>query len=94
MALPLVTVAGWLAALAPTLARQVLVALGFGFVTFVGLDTAITGAMNAAKASYGGMASFSAAIIAMSGMNTAMGIIAGAVVARLSFIQLKRLVPK
>jgi hypothetical protein len=89
-----VTVAAWLAALAPTLARQVLLALGFGFVTYVGLDLAITGAMNAAKGSLGTMGAFPAAIIAMSGMNTAMGIVAGAVVTRLSFVQLKKLVPK
>jgi len=69
-------------------------ALGFGVVTYVGLQAAIDGAMNAAKSSYGAMASFPAAIIAMSGMNTAMGIVAGAVVARLSFVQLKRLIPK
>ena len=87
-------VATWLMALAAPLARQVLVALGFGLVTYVGLDTAINGAMNAAKSSYGSLASFSAAIISMSGMNTAMSIIAGAIVARLSFVQLKKLVPK
>lgn len=93
MAAPL-SVAALLVGIASPVARQVLVALGFGFVTYVGLDTAITGAMNAAKASYGNIAAFPAAIIAMSGMNTAMGIVAGAIVARLSFVQLKKLIPK
>lgn len=87
-------VAGWLMGLAGPLARQVLVALGFGLVTYAGLDAALNAALGAAKSSWGAVGGMAGAMLAMSGANTALSIIAGAVVARVSFVQLKRLVPK
>lgn len=88
------TIAAWLALLVGPLARRVVVALGFGLVTYVGLDAALAAALDAARASSNGLAALPAALIAIAGFNTAFGIIAGALSARLAFVQLKRLVPQ
>ncbi|WP_374279230.1 DUF2523 family protein [Azonexus sp.] len=80
----------WLMALVGPLARQVLLSLGIGVVTFVGLDTAVTAALSAAKAATSSISADVAAILAMGGVFTAMSIIAGGITAGVSMIALKR----
>lgn len=81
---------GFLSTIAGPIARKVLVGLGVGTVTFIGLTTALSAAISAAQSSYGAVAAVPAAFLAMSGCNTAIGIIVGAIVARIALMQLKR----
>ncbi|EHP43593.1 hypothetical protein OR16_07796 [Cupriavidus basilensis OR16] len=81
----------FLMALAGPLARQVLVALGIGLITYLGLDLAVSAALSAAKSSLGGMPASAAAILARGGIFTAMSILAGGVTARVSMMTMKKL---
>lgn len=86
--------AAFLASLVGPLVKRGLVALGFSFVTYVGVDAALNAALANAKTSLAGLPADALAIIAMSGLTTALGITTGALVARLSLLQLKRLIPR
>ena len=81
----------FLMALAGPLARQVLVSLGIGLITYLGLDLAVSGALSAAKGSLGAMPASVAAILARGGVFTAMSILAGGVMARVSMMTMKKL---
>ena len=79
-------------ALAGPLAKQVLMALGFGIVSFVGLDLALGAMLSAAKSAWAGSLSADvAAYVAMSGANTGLSLIAGAMVARVAMFATKAL---
>ena len=80
----------WLVGLAGPIARQILVSLGIGVVTFVGLDTAVSSALGAAKAALAGMSGDALQIVALGGGFTALSIIAGGITAGISMIALKR----
>lgn len=82
--------AAWLISLVGPFVARVLTQLTIGFVTYKGLDVAINSLLNQAKSSWSGMPSDIAAYIAISGANTAISIIAGAIVARIAMIPLKR----
>lgn len=81
----------FLMALAGPLARQVLVALGIGLITYVGLDTAVSSALAAAKSNMGQITGSVAAILSRGGIFTAMSVIAGGITARMSMMVLKQL---
>ncbi|MGT2454101.1 DUF2523 family protein [Cupriavidus basilensis] len=81
----------FLMAIAGPLARQVLVALGIGLITFVGLDTAVGAALAAAKGTLATIPASVAAILARGGIFTAMSILAGGITARVSLMVLKRM---
>ncbi|WP_244191259.1 DUF2523 family protein [Ralstonia insidiosa] len=83
--------AAFLMALVGPLARQILVSLGIGLITFVGLDAAVSAGLSAAKGALGGMTGGMVAIAARAGMFTAMSIIAGGMVARISLITVKKM---
>jgi hypothetical protein len=78
-------------ALAAPLVRHVLISLGIGLITYVGLDAAVSSALSAAKANMGGIAGSSAAILARAGVFSAMSIITGGIMARVSMMVLKRI---
>ncbi|BEU70737.1 MULTISPECIES: DUF2523 family protein [Ralstonia solanacearum species complex] len=83
--------AAFLMALIGPLARQLLVSIGIGLITFVGLDAAVGAALSAAKSSLSGMPAVAAAILARGGVFTALSIIAGGITARISLMTLKRM---
>lgn len=83
--------AGFLMALVGPLARQALISLGIGLITFVGVDTAVSGALSAAKGYMGQTPADIAAILARGGIFTAMSIIAGGISAGVSMMVLKRM---
>lgn len=85
------TLAGLLTALAGTLAKKVLTALGMGFVTYVGLNAAVSGAISAASGAMGGASSDVASILAISGFFTACSVIAGGITASVTLVSLTRL---
>lgn len=83
--------AGFFMAIAGPVARKVMLALGIGFLTFQGVDVAVSGALNAAKSSFGGVTGDVAQLIAMSGINWAFGIIAGSITAGVTMMVFSRL---
>lgn len=85
------TWASWLLSLAAPVASRVLLSLGIGTVTFVGLQAALNAALSQAKAAAGGLSGDVMALVAMSGGFAAMAIIAGGAVTAVSMIALKRL---
>lgn len=85
------TLSGALTALAGPLAKKVLTSLGMGIITYVGIDTAVTAGLAAAKASLGGIGTDYAAIAALFGFFTACSIIAGGITAGLVMMSFKRL---
>lgn len=83
--------ASWLMALAAPLAGRVLLSLGFGTVTYVGLQAALSMALNQAKGATAGLSAEVIALLSMSGGFTAMSVIAGGAVTSIGMIALKRL---
>lgn len=83
--------ASLLVGLAGPMAKQVLIALGIGFVTYAGLDLAISAAFDAVKGNLSQIAGSSAAILARAGLFSAFSILAGGIMAGVSMVMLKRL---
>lgn len=81
----------WLLAAVAPLAKRILAALGIGWVTFEALGLLVDQVKDAIIAQWGAMSGDMLAIVTMSGMGTALGIILGAFVARVSFQSLARL---
>lgn len=84
----------WIMSLAGPLARQALVSLGFGIVSYVGISAAVTAALASAQAAWAGSAGDIAGFMGLAGANTALGIIAGGITARVSLMVTKKLIPK
>lgn len=78
-----------LVAVSGPIARQVLVSLGVGVVTMVGVDAALTSILGAAKAAWAGLPGAVAQYVALSGVNTGLALVAGACSARVSMMVLK-----
>lgn len=85
------TLSGVLTALAGPLAKKVLSALGIGFITYAGIDTAINAALGAAKSNFAGVATDIASILAIGGLFTAMSVIAGGITAGLTLMVLTKM---
>lgn len=84
----------FLAGSAGPIAKRVMVSLGLSVVTFAGVSVAVTGLLSAAKAAWaGGMVGTVAQLVAMAGVNTALSIIAGGIIGRITMIALKRIQP-
>lgn len=80
-----------LSALAGPIAKKVLSALGIGMLTFVGVDTAVSAALNAAKSNFAGIPADIMQLCAMAGFFTAFGIIAGGITAGVTMMTISRL---
>lgn len=81
-----------LMALAGPLARQVMISLGLAVVTFTGVDFALSALLDAARSAWAGSLSADvAAYVAMTGTNTGLGMIAGAMTARVAMLATKSL---
>lgn len=85
------TLGAFFTAAAGPLAKRVLSALGIGVVSFVGVDVAVSGMLDAARSSWAGLPGDVAAYVAYAGGNHAMAIIAGAITARVALMSFKRL---
>ncbi|MFN5048841.1 DUF2523 family protein [Roseateles sp.] len=85
------TWAAFIMALVGPVVKRVLASLGLGIVTFTGVDLAVSSVLSQAKAAWaGGLVGDAAQLVAMAGGNTALGIIAGGITARVTMIALKR----
>jgi hypothetical protein len=79
-----------LAAVGP-LAKQVLFSLGIGIVTYAGLSLLETNLQTAIIDSYNGLPYAVSEVCGLAGINTAFGIILGAITARVGFASIKKL---
>lgn len=83
-------IGAFLMGLGGPLAKQVLLALGFGIASYVGLDLALGSLLSAAKAAWAGSLSGDvAAYVAMTGANTGLSLIAGAMIGRIAITSTK-----
>jgi hypothetical protein len=83
-------IASWLADLIKPMVTRVLVALGFGTVTYTGVDSGLQGAVNAVKATLGGLTADISTLIAMSGFFDAIAISSGSLSTGVAMMVLKK----
>ena len=83
--------AAWLLTLVGPLAKQVMVALGFGVLVYTGVDAAVSAGLGAAKNAWSGsLYGEVTAFLALAGVNTGLGIVAGGITPRISMRPLKK----
>lgn len=80
----------WFQSISGPIARQVLVSLGVGVTTFVGLDAAVQSALSAAKSALGGLTGDITQILALGGGFAALSTLAGGILAGVTMIALSR----
>ena len=80
----------FLVAAAAPIARKVLFSLGVGVASYAALTTAVNAALGAAKSSLAGFTGDALGILQLTGVFTAMSILAGAMIARVGLIALKK----
>jgi hypothetical protein len=80
----------WLWQSCVPVAKRVLGALGFGYVSFEGAATALETAFDAVRTALGGLAGDVAQLLAMSGFFDAMSITSGGIMSGLAWMMLKR----
>lgn len=83
-------IAAWLLSIAGPIITRVLIQLGIGIVSYAAVSSAVGMLINSAKNNYLGLPSDMLAILAISGANDALGIIAAAITARLALQVTKR----
>lgn len=81
----------WLASAVGPLAKRVLSALGIGWLTFEGLGAMVDQARDAVISAWGGISANVLTVASMAGVGTAIGIVLGAIVARVTFVMLAKL---
>jgi hypothetical protein len=89
MALPVA--AGWLVSMAWPIAKQVLVALGIGTISYVGLSALAGQAQAAVLDAWGQLGGSVLQLATLGGIPQSIGIILGAINARLAFLVVGRL---
>lgn len=85
------TLGSFLAAAAGPLAKRVLQAIGVGVISYAGLAVAVNAVVGELKASYGQIVGPVADLLNLAGLGAALGIILGAMLAKLSFTVTERL---
>lgn len=83
-------IAQWLASISWPIVSRVMVALGFGYTTYEGADSALSAAMNAAKTAFSGIGGEVLQLLAMAGFFDAMAITSGGIVSGLAWMVMKR----
>ncbi len=78
-------IAVWLAALIPSFVGRVLAALGMGVVSYVGLDLAWTQLHTLIVSNFQGLPSAAIGLMSLAGVGDALGIMFGAITARVAF---------
>ncbi|MDD5323310.1 MAG: DUF2523 family protein [Methylococcales bacterium] len=74
-----------------SLAKRVLVSLGFGIISFASIAAALNAALGYAQTAYSGLPAFAAAFLGLAGVGYGLGIVAAALVFRASYLALPRL---
>ncbi len=83
-------IAAWLMSIASPIAVRVLTQLGIGIVSFVGVEAAVNQLISLAQSHWMGLPANVLQFMAIGGFNTALGIVAGGVSARLTLMVFKR----
>ncbi|MGY4025869.1 DUF2523 domain-containing protein [Aeromonas rivuli] len=82
--------AAWLLSIASPIVIRVLTQLGIGIVSFVGVEAAVNQFISLAQTHWLGLPANVLQFMAIGGFNTALGIIAGGISARLTLMVFKR----
>lgn len=77
--------------LAGPIAVRVMIALGLGTVSYVGLTAAANVVVNHILSNYSGLSAFPAAMLNLSGAGVGLGIITSAFITRVAIISIKKL---
>jgi hypothetical protein len=80
----------YLDSVALPIVRKVLVGLGFGTVTYLGLQAAFDQAQAAIQANFSGMIPQIAALVYLAGFNQAVGMVLAALSAKIGLIAVKK----
>lgn len=83
-------IAAWLASISGPLVMRVLAQLGIGVLTFIGVEAGINSALSYAQTTYLGLPAVVLQFLAIAGVNSALGIMAGGITARLTLMAMKR----
>lgn len=83
-------IAAFLMSIASPIVIRVLIQLGIGIVSYVGVEAAVNQLISLAQNQWAGLPATVLQFMAIAGINTALGIIAGGVTARLSMMVFKR----
>ncbi len=83
-------IAEWLAKITWPLVSRVMVALGFGYTTYEGADTALQMAIDSAKGAFTSFGGEVLQLLAMSGFFESMAITSGGIISGLSWMVMKR----
>lgn len=83
-------IAAWLMSISAPLVFRVLAQLGIGFVTFIGVEAGVNAALTHAQNVYLGLPATVLQFMAIAGVNSALGILAGGITARLTLMAMKR----
>lgn len=83
--------AGLLQTAAGPIVKKALSALGVGVVSYAALITAMEGVKNSLTSIYGAITGDIAGLLGLAGFGEAIGIILGAMMARVTYLQLSRL---
>lgn len=86
--------ASFLMALIGPLAKKLLISLGFALVSYAALISAVNAAISAVKSSYSGISVDVLSLIELAAVDNGIGIILGAVVARVAFTYTTKLALK
>ena len=82
--------AEWFAKISWPLVSKVLLALGFGYTTYEGADSALQSAIDAAKGAFNGFGGEVLQLLAMSGFFESMAITSGGIVSGLAWMAMKK----
>lgn len=85
------TIAAFFASSIGPLVKRALVAIGIGTITYAGLDTAFAAARDLVVSNYGQMPGNVADLVSLAGVGQAIGIILGAMAARVGMTALSTL---
>lgn len=89
--MPFPVLGTFLSAAVPSLAKKVLTALGLGTITYAGLQTAFNAAQTQIIASYGQISGNALQLADLAGVGQSIGIILGAMAARVGMIALSKI---
>lgn len=82
--------AAWIASITWPLVTRVFASLGVGALTYKGADTALTSALDAAKAAFLGLGADVLQLLTMAGVFDVMSITSGGLISGLAWLVMKR----
>jgi len=87
----MVNLASWLLAVSVPVVKKVMVALGIGTISYASIKPLIDSILGNLLTTYASFTGPAAQILSLSGIPDALGIVTGAIVARVSFIVMNKI---